>query len=178
VAWLRAPSRTMYRVTPQRFSFPSSCWTISSRGPIHTKGDARMSPPEAPGMTLAISCARASASSVNSTCWTSASILSVRPAAPAAERIRSNVESSMAERQSTSWECPSAKVFPSPVTPTMSAAVAANRRRSGPFPPIRAGWDLGSASVPSGPPSSARWAHRKEKQGEAMTVLPRLLQAS
>jgi hypothetical protein len=58
---------------------------------------------------------------------------------PAAERIRSNVESSVAERQSTSWECPSAKVFPSPVTPTMSAAVAANRRRSGPFPPITSG---------------------------------------
>jgi hypothetical protein len=98
-----------------------------------------MSPPEAPEMTLAISCARASASSVNSTCWTSASILGVRPAAPAAERIRSNVESSVAERQSTSWERPSAKVFPSPVTPTMSAAVAENRRRSGSFPPITSG---------------------------------------
>jgi hypothetical protein len=93
VAGMRAGSRTTERVIPQRSSNPCSCETISLGEPIHTKGDARTSLVDAPGMTFAISPARVPASSVSSTCWTSASMVGVRLAESAADRIRPNVES-------------------------------------------------------------------------------------
>lgn len=120
LAGMRAGSRTTKRVTPQRSSNLCSCETISSGEPIHTKGDPRTSLLEAPGMIFAISPARVPASSVSSTCWTSASMLGVRLAESAAFRIRPNVESKVSGLQMASWESPSVNVFPSPVAPTIS----------------------------------------------------------